>query len=118
VEALVRVDLASARRAEEGWILPELLRRKGDLLLQRGEPGDDARAEACFGAALEWATRQHALPWALRAATSLARFWAGRGRRREARQVLEAVRCRFTEGFDTADLQAAAALLEELGGPP
>ena len=116
--ALIDEAIGRARRAEEGWIIPELLRRKGDLLLQRGEPGDDARAEACFGAALECATRQHALPWALRAATSLARFWAGRGRRREARQVLEAVRCRFTEGFDTADLQAAAALLEELGGPP
>ena len=118
-DGLTRIEdaLGRARRAEEGWIVPELLRRKGELLLQRGGPGDDARGEACLAAALEWASRQHALAWALRAATGLARFWARRGRRGEAREVLESVARRFTEGFDTADLRAAAALLEELAAP-
>jgi predicted ATPase/DNA-binding SARP family transcriptional activator len=116
--ALIDEALARARRTEEGWIVPELLRRKGDLLLQGRGPEAAPRAEGCFAAALEWATRQHTLPWALRSATSLARFWVDRGRTAEARQVLEAVRRRFSEGFETADLQAAGALLGALGAPP
>jgi predicted ATPase len=50
----------------------------------------------------------------LRAATSLARLWYGQNRRTEARALLQSVYDRFTEGFNTADLKAAKALLDTL----
>jgi predicted ATPase len=52
--------------------------------------------------------------WELRAATSLARLWRDQGRRAEARDLLAPVYGWFTEGFDTADLKSAKALLDEL----
>ena len=52
--------------------------------------------------------------WELRAATSLAHLWQGQGKRTEARDLLAPVYNWFTEGFDTADLKDAQALLEEL----
>ena len=60
------------------------------------------------------ARRQQAKSWELRAATSLAQLWQQQGKRAEARQLLAEVYGWFTEGFDTADLQEARALLEEL----
>ena len=69
-------------------------------------------AERHFRRALDWARRQDALSWELRAATSLARLWRDRGRTAEARDLLGSVYGRFTEGFDTADLNAAKALLD------
>jgi predicted ATPase len=71
-------------------------------------------AEACFDRALAVAGQQSARMWELRAATSLARLWAGRGRRREAQAVLSSIYGWFTEGFETADLENAKALLDEL----
>ena len=61
------------------------------------------------------AHRQQAKSWELRAATSLARVWQQQGKRREAHELLASVYGWFTEGFETADLQEAKALLEELG---
>jgi predicted ATPase len=72
-------------------------------------------AEACFHQALAIARRQQAKSWELRAATSLSRLWQQQGKRDEARELLSEVYGWFTEGFDTADLQEAKALLEELG---
>ena len=62
------------------------------------------------------ARQQQAKSWALRAAMSLARLWQQQGKRAEARDLLAPIYGWFTEGFDTADLQEAKALLEELAG--
>jgi predicted ATPase len=64
--------------------------------------------------ALDLARRQGALSWQLRAATSLARLWQDDQRITDARELLGSVYERFTEGFTTADLQAAKALLDDL----
>jgi predicted ATPase len=64
--------------------------------------------------ALAVARRQQAKSWELRAATSLARLWQRQGKRDAARQLLADVYSWFTEGLDTADLQEAKTLLEEL----
>ena len=91
----------------------ELYRLKGELLLQQAA-GWDGEAEACFRQALDVARRQQAKSWELRAATSLARLWQQQGKRAEARELLAPVYGWFTEGFDTADLQEAKALLDTL----
>jgi predicted ATPase len=72
-------------------------------------------AAACFHQALVVARRQEAKSLELRAATRLARLWQQQGKRAEARELLAPIYGRFTEGFDTADLQEAKSLLEELG---
>jgi class 3 adenylate cyclase/predicted ATPase len=91
----------------------ELHRLEGELRLRLDTP-DEQRAEASFRRAFETARRQQAKSWELRAATSLARLWAGQGRRPEARDLLAPAYGWFTEGFDTADLKDAAKLLSEL----
>ncbi|MEE8304665.1 MAG: hypothetical protein V3S24_19775, partial [Candidatus Tectomicrobia bacterium] len=69
---------------------------------------------ACFQKAFDIARRQQAKSWELRATTSLARLWQSQGKRQEAYDLLTPVYGWFTEGFDTADLQEAKALLEKL----
>jgi predicted ATPase len=91
----------------------ELHRLKGELLLARAIP-EAQPAEACFQQALTVARRQEAKALELRAAMSLSRLWQHQGKRAEARQLLAPVYSWFTEGFDTADLQEAKALLEAL----
>jgi predicted ATPase len=71
-------------------------------------------AEDHFQQALDWALRQGALSWELRAATSLARLLRDQGRSADALEVLQPVYGRFTEGFNTADLQVAKAVLDDL----
>ena len=93
----------------------ELYRLRGELLLKQSV-SDKQQAEACFHQALATARRQQAKSWELRAAMSLARLWQQQGKRAAARELLEPIYGWFTEGFDTADLQEARALLEELGG--
>jgi class 3 adenylate cyclase/DNA-binding winged helix-turn-helix (wHTH) protein/predicted ATPase len=109
-------------------LLAEAYRLQGELLLQsRGAsleaegvtPGvrlqtPGREAEACFQQALAIARRQQAKSWELRAALSLSRLWQQQGQREAARQLLAGIYDWFTEGFDTADLQEAKALLEEL----
>ena len=85
--------------------------RRGELLLMQD---DETAAEASFQKAIEVARRQQAKSWELRAAMSMARLWQKQGKRAEARELLEGVYNWFTEGFDTADLKDAKALLEEL----
>jgi predicted ATPase len=102
------------KRAEELWIIPELLRRKGELLMARGASDEVTVAEDHFRQALDIARRQGALSWELRASTSLAHLWYGQDRRIEALALLQPVYDRFTEGFDTADLRSAKGLLETL----
>ena len=72
-------------------------------------------AEACFRRALDVARHQQAKSLELRAAMSLARLWQQQGKRDKAYELLAPVYGWFTEGFDTADLQEAEELLEELG---
>ena len=73
------------------------------------------QAAACFHQALDVARSQQAKSLELRAATSLARLWRAQGKRQEAYDLLAPIYGWFTEGFDTADLQEAKALLDELG---
>lgn len=89
----------------------ELFRIKGVLLLQRAVP-DASQAEICFHRALDIAQQQAAKSWELRAATSLARLWHQQDKPQEARDLLGPVYEWFSEGFDTADLIDAKALLD------
>jgi hypothetical protein len=82
---------------------------------QRLASNTQAETEECFLKAIETARQQQAKSWDLRATMSLARLWQQRGKTAEARQMLAGVYGWFTEGFDTADLKEAKALLEELG---
>ena len=114
-EAITAVNEAirlSAER-EEAWCLPDLLRIRGELALRR-DPAAVEVAEAVFLHALDSARQQSALSWELRAATGLARLRRAQKRLDEARDGLAAVYGRFTEGFETADLSAAKALLDAL----
>lgn len=101
------------QRNDERLYAAEVCRIKGELLLRR-EGTDRALAEQCFEQALAMARNQKAKSWELRAATSLARMWMGRGRSDEARALLSRVYGWFTEGFETADLKDAKALLDQL----
>ena len=96
---------------QERWCEPEVWRIDGLLAL---DAGDRRLAQARFQSALTSADRFGLRPWQLRAATSLARLWADEGKRAEARDVLAPIYGRFTEGFETADLKDAKALLDEL----
>jgi predicted ATPase/DNA-binding SARP family transcriptional activator len=107
--------LARAERKEERWVLPELLRKKGELLMLGGATTASAEGEERFMQALGWARRQDAPSWELRSATSLARLWHRQGRTGPARELLAPIYHRFTEGFETADLRAAKALLSLFG---
>jgi predicted ATPase len=101
-------------RTEGRWYVAELLRSKGELLLLQGAPNAVAAADDYFRRALDWARRQGALSWELRAATSLARLLSDRDRSADAWAVLQPVYNRFTEGFTTGDLKAAKELLDDL----
>ena len=90
----------------------ELHRLKGELLLVAGAPMTDA--EDSFRGAVTIAQRQQAKSWELRATMSLARLLMKQGRRDEAQTMLAEIYNWFTEGFDTADLKDAKALLDEL----
>ena len=92
----------------------ELYRLRGELTLL-GDPAATVDAESCFREAIEVARSQSAKWWELRATVSLARMLAGHGRD-QARAMLAEIYNWFTEGFDTADLKDAKALLEELAG--
>ena len=102
------------RPGERGWVA-ELHRLQGELLLaQAGDRHRVPEVETCLHQALDVARHQQATSWELRAAMSLARLWQRQGKRPEAYDLLTPVYCWFTEGFDTADLQEAKALLEGL----
>jgi predicted ATPase len=98
---------------EERWWEAEVHRLRGVLLL-RQTATQQAGAEACFQQALDVARCQEAKSLELRAAMSLARLWQQQGKCAEARELLTPIYGWFTEGFDTADLQEAKTLLEQL----
>jgi adenylate cyclase len=91
----------------------ELYRFKGELLLAKSKR-NQSEAESCFKKAISVAQRQQAKSLELRASMSLSRLWQGQGKQEEARGLLSEIYGWFTEGFDTADLKDAKALLEEL----
>src|SRR5262249_42264833 len=98
---------------EERWWEAEICRLRGVLLLRQPET-PQAEAETWLQRALDVARRQEAKSLELRAAMSLARLWQQQGKRQEAHDLLAPVYEWFTEGFDTADLQEAKALLDGL----
>jgi predicted ATPase len=109
--AVMDDTLERAARNEERWCISELMRIKGDLLLRGNASNAGPMAEELFRQALDCASGQGALSWELRCATSLARLMHEQRRTREAKELLTPIYGRFTEGFDTADLKAAKALL-------
>ena len=94
-----------------GWCSAEILRKHGEYLLRRGDPDAIESAEREFRRSMDIARLQGALSWELRAATSLARSWIGQARFTEARELVAPLYARFEEGFDTADLRAARAIV-------
>ena len=111
-EGLEELEKALARSTESGemWSDAELHRLRGDLVCRLPRPDPDG-AERSFRAALSIAREQGTKGFELRAATSLARLLGDDGRREEARELLAPAYGWFTEGFDSADLKDAQALL-------
>jgi predicted ATPase len=103
--------LELAERTREHWFTAETWRVRGQVLLSAGR---SEHAIECFERALAVARSQSARLFELRVATSLARLWRDQGKDAEARDLLAPIYGWFTEGFDTADLQEAKALLDEL----
>jgi hypothetical protein len=110
-EALATIDNALEANLEERYARPESLRVRGEVQLGLG---DGESAEANFREAIALAQQMSAKAWELRAVTSLARLMAKQGKRDEAGAMLAEIYGWFTEGFDTADLKDAKALLDEL----
>jgi hypothetical protein len=110
---IIDEELESAERDQTHSTWPETLRMKGELLLLQGDR-DLLLVTECFKRSLDRARAQGALSWELRTALSLARLERTQGRAREARQLLQSVYDRFTEGFDTSDLKCARQFLDEL----
>ena len=116
-QALEELDdiLLQDDQAGGGYSISEGYRLKGEWLLQL-EADHQAQAEASFQQALTIARQQDNKWGELRVATSLARLWQQQGKRQDAYDLLAPVYNWFTEGFDTADLQEAKALLRQLEG--
>jgi predicted ATPase len=113
-EGLTALTEASelASKFAESCYEAERYRLQGELLLMQ-EESSAAQAESCFQRAIEVARQQSAKSWELRATTSLARLLDKQGRRDEGHAMLGEIYAWFTEGFDTADLKDAKALLDE-----
>jgi predicted ATPase len=111
--SLLAEAFAIAERTGERWFEAELSRLRGDWLLVHCS-GMEAEAETCLHRALALARQQAAIIWELRAAVSLARFWSGRGRLREAGDLLVPLCDAFARSRPIPDIEAARALLTEL----
>ena len=107
-QAFSRVEPTGERMYE-----PELYRLKGELLVLGGS-ASNAKVEESFRTAIDIAREQKARSWELRATVSLAKLLAKQGKGDEARAMLADTYNWFTEGFDTADLKDAKALLDQL----
>jgi predicted ATPase len=118
-EALAMVD-----KTDERFYEAELYRLKGELTLAQSRVQSlesrvqslESEAEECFQKAIDIARKQSAKSLELRAVVSLSRLWQKQGKRAEAHKILAEIYGWFTEGFDTADLKEAKALLAELAG--
>jgi class 3 adenylate cyclase/tetratricopeptide (TPR) repeat protein len=114
-QTITEAQSMSERTAEHSWAT-ELQRIAGEILLAKG--ADAGEVEPRFRLAIETARRQAAKSLELRAALGLARLLIGQGRKTEARDLLTPIYTWFTEGFETADLREAGAVLGELGVEP
>jgi tetratricopeptide (TPR) repeat protein len=110
-DALETAEQALQANPKEFFYRPEELRIRGELRLKQGQTEP---AEADFREAIALAQKMGGKAWELRATSSLARLLVKQGRRDEARTMLAEIYGWFTEGFDTADLKDAKALLDEL----
>ena len=110
---IIEEALAISDKTGERWAVAEVLRIKAGLLQATGRAAAD-EIENLLVKSLETARRQQALSWQLRTACDLARLWQGQGRGDEAMTLLQSIYDQFTEGFGTADLIHAKALLESL----
>jgi predicted ATPase len=108
---------ALAARGGEGFYEPEIQRMRGELLVAE-RPAATDEAAACFRRGIEVARKWQAKSLELRATMSLIRLLSRQGKRDEARQMLADAYSWFTEGFETADLKSARALLQELWSGP
>ncbi len=113
--ASVAAGLKAVEKTGGAPLEAELYRLRGEALLAGA--GTMSEAEAAIQQGIDVARRQNAKSWELRAATSLARLRRQQGRPQEAAALLAPILGWFTEGFDTADLQAARTLLDELKPP-
>ena len=111
--ASVAEGIALAEGTRQVYWLAELYRLQGELRLKRA---DRSGAEAALRHAIQVAQQRQAPSWELRAALDLARLLAAENRAGEALALVEPLRRRFTEGFETRDLRAARALVAELRG--
>jgi tetratricopeptide (TPR) repeat protein len=111
----VEESLRLSNETGERTARAEIYHLKGELLMLQNA-ANIAEAEREFRTAIDIAHEQNAKSWELRATTSLARLLAKQGKRDEAGTMLAEIYGWFTEGFDTADLKDAKALLDELGG--
>ena len=112
-DALATVEQALQANPDELAYRPETLRVRGELRLKQGQT---KLAETDFHEAIALAQKMSAKSWELRSTMSLARLLAKQGQRDEARATLRQIYRWFTEGFDTANLKDAKALLDELSG--
>jgi len=110
-DALETVERALGVNPDALLTRPEALRMRGELQLKKGQA---ELAKADFRDSIALARNMGAKVWELRTTMSLARMLASQGRRDEAHSMLAEIYTWFTEGFDTADLREAKALLEEL----
>jgi len=108
-KALLDETIGQVEVSGEMFYMPELLRVKAGILLSMREY--DLQAENCLRESLEWSRRQGTRAWELRTASDLAKFLAGHGQTENARALLQPIYAGFSEGFETADLKAAEALL-------
>ena len=106
--------LAICEDTGERWAIAEVLRIKARLLLSTGRSKNYREIEAILLNSLEIAQHQEARCWQLRASCDLARVWQRQGRSKKALRLLQSMYDQFTEGFDTADLRDAQALLRDL----
>jgi class 3 adenylate cyclase/predicted ATPase len=114
--ALRAVDEAITISGETGerWAIAEVVRLKAQILSKSGR-GKADEVEALLNESIEAARLQGAKSWQLRAACDLVQFQRGRGREHDALKLLRSIYLQFTEGFGTADLITAKALMEESG---
>jgi predicted ATPase/DNA-binding winged helix-turn-helix (wHTH) protein len=114
--ALDAVDSAISQcsRTGERWYLAELHRIKGEVLVETHPMDDDGLAMVEFARSLEVAREDQTLAWELRTTTSVSRLWSAQGKVEAARQLLSPIYDRFSEGFETGDLEQAKQLLQVL----
>jgi predicted ATPase/DNA-binding winged helix-turn-helix (wHTH) protein len=113
-EAILNETLAQANQTGAQWSVAELLRLKGEVILLGGDSNSPREAEDCFSRGLTIAAEQGALFWQLRAALSLARLRIHQHRHEDARDIIQPVYSRFTEGLGIADLRSAREILDRL----